>query len=619
MATTTYTFDPLGRKTSQTLNAGTTSEATTSFDYLATSSALADETTNRTITKSYQYAPTGQRLDQIVHNTDGSLTPTYYTYNPHTDVQAITNASGTTKATYGYTAYGADDASQDTGIDKTAGGGATSPTGTTEPYNPYRFNHDRIDPVTAAIDTGFRTYDPSISRFLTRDMYNGALADQNLTTDPYTGNPYAFAAGNPLTNIELDGHEPGSWCGDSDIEGKASQCTGALQQHQTYNPLAPRGPGNDSSSTLGDPNDYAISACAVHDNCGLMYDQNGNQQPGTYGQDQYNKYYHEYCATRGDWCDYLRKLSDKQGNDFIKGLIGYTDAVNCFGHGSISGCFFTALNIVGVAKGFKAFEAARGVDESAAITEATALACGQSFTPETKVVMADGSTKPLDDVKVGDKVEATDPATGKTSAQTVTKVWVNHDTDLMDVIIKAGGKTSVIHATQHHLFWDVTRHAWTDAQNLKPGDGLHTDNGGTIATVVSTTVVPGAADMWDLTIQTAHDFYIVAAAASVLVHNCGGIDLNYSQVRERITSHILGKHGAGTSSMGTKFAGNLGEDELFSGLLNRLDPSNATGLVDETGNHQHILNWPGAGANGEGRVEVWVDSSGNLGGMWPIN
>jgi hypothetical protein len=86
-----------------------------------------------------------------------------------------------------------------------------------------------------------------------------------------------------------------------------------------------------------------------------------------------------------------------------------------------------------------------------------------------------------------------------------------------------------------------------------------------------------------------------------------------------VTPRRLAMHGAGTSSMGTKFAGNLDEDELFSGLLNRLDPSNATGLVDEAGNHQHILNWPGAGANGEGRVEVWVDSSGNLGGMWPIN
>jgi len=40
---------------------------------------------------------------------------------------------------------------------------------------------------------------------------NGALADMSLATDPFTGNRYTFAAGNPVTNIELDGYMfPGS-------------------------------------------------------------------------------------------------------------------------------------------------------------------------------------------------------------------------------------------------------------------------------------------------------------------------------------------------------------------------------------------------------------------------
>nr|WP_308340505.1 MULTISPECIES: Hint domain-containing homing endonuclease [unclassified Streptomyces] len=43
-----------------------------------------------------------------------------------------------------------------------------------------------------------------------------------------------------------------------------------------------------------------------------------------------------------------------------------------------------------------------------------------SFTPGTKVLMADGSTKPIEDVKVGDKVKATDPKTGETRIETVT-------------------------------------------------------------------------------------------------------------------------------------------------------------------------------------------------------
>lgn len=140
-----------------------------------------------------------------MHNTDGSEDPTYYTYNAHTDVQAITDATGNTKATYGYTAYGADDVSQDTGVDKNTGNGATGTT-TANPYNVYRFNAKRIDTDTANYDMGFRTYDPGLNRFLTRDMYEGAFADTRMTADPYTGNRYAFADGNPLSNIELDGH-----------------------------------------------------------------------------------------------------------------------------------------------------------------------------------------------------------------------------------------------------------------------------------------------------------------------------------------------------------------------------------------------------------------------------
>jgi hypothetical protein len=133
--------------------------------------------------------------------------------------------------------------------------------------------------------------------------------------------------------------------------------------------------------------------------------------------------------------------------------------------------------------------------------------------------MADGSTKPLDRIKVGDKVEATDTKTGKTTAQTVTTVWVNHDTDLMNVSVKAGGVISAIHATQHHLFWDPVRHAWVEADQLKIGENLRTDSGA-VATVAGTVILAGAADMWDLTVDNDHDFYVVTTAANVLVHNC---------------------------------------------------------------------------------------------------
>lgn len=53
---------------------------------------------------------------------------------------------------------------------------------------------------------GFRDYDPGLNRFLTRDMFTGALSDMGLASDPFTNNRYAFGAGNPISAIELDGH-----------------------------------------------------------------------------------------------------------------------------------------------------------------------------------------------------------------------------------------------------------------------------------------------------------------------------------------------------------------------------------------------------------------------------
>ena len=205
LVTTRYTYDPFDRTVSQTDNADTGSAKTTVFEYLATSKAMVSESIGGNLSKSYQYAPTGERLDQIVHNSDGTETPTFYSYNTHTDVQAITDVNGNTKSTYGYTAYGKDDTSQDSGVDKGTGSGATGGT-STDPYNVYRFNSNRIDASTGNYDMGFREYDPSTNRFLSRDMYNGAFADTAMSTDPYTGNRYTFASGNPLSNVELDGH-----------------------------------------------------------------------------------------------------------------------------------------------------------------------------------------------------------------------------------------------------------------------------------------------------------------------------------------------------------------------------------------------------------------------------
>jgi hypothetical protein len=156
-------------------------------------------------------------------------------------------------------------------------------------------------------------------------------------------------------------------------------------------------------------------------------------------------------------------------------------------------------------------------------TEDELASCGgQSFSPNTEVTLADGREIPISRVKVGDMVLATDTTTGITKAERVTALWVNRDTDLMDVTVNSSSGSSTINSTEHHLFWDLTTYSWTQAENLTAGDILETPSGA-VATVVDTAVLPGAAYMWDLTVDNDHDFYVALSAGSptsVLVHNC---------------------------------------------------------------------------------------------------
>ncbi|WP_460407308.1 RHS repeat-associated core domain-containing protein, partial [Actinophytocola sediminis] len=60
-----------------------------------------------------------------------------------------------------------------------------------------------------------------------------------------------------------------------------------------------------------------------------------------------------------------------------------------------------------------------------------------SFTGDTRVLMADGTTRPIKDIDVGDQVLATDPKTGESGARTVTAVWKHQDT-VLDLVTEDG-------------------------------------------------------------------------------------------------------------------------------------------------------------------------------------
>lgn len=147
-----------------------------------------------------------------------------------------------------------------------------------------------------------------------------------------------------------------------------------------------------------------------------------------------------------------------------------------------------------------------------------------SFDPDTPVLMADGTTKPIKDVKVGDEVKATDPETGETEVRTVTQLHINYDTELTDLTVEVEGSAKTeLHTTKHHPFWDATEGKWVDAAEFQVGHELRTAEGGT-AVVTAVRNFAGGREMRDLTVTDIHTYYVVAGNTPVLVHNCEADD-----------------------------------------------------------------------------------------------
>ncbi|MEU5343997.1 ricin-type beta-trefoil lectin domain protein [Streptomyces sp. NPDC020766] len=152
-----------------------------------------------------------------------------------------------------------------------------------------------------------------------------------------------------------------------------------------------------------------------------------------------------------------------------------------------------------------------------------------SFTPGTKVLMADGTTKPIEKVKNGDKVLATDPETGETAVETVTaEIKGEGVKNLVKVTIalgngeKSGEKTTELTATDGHPFWVPELGEWIDAEDLKSGQWLRTSAGTYVQITAIERWTATSATVHNLTVSDLHTYYALAGATPVLVHNCGG-------------------------------------------------------------------------------------------------
>ncbi|WP_169582870.1 polymorphic toxin-type HINT domain-containing protein [Microbacterium thalassium] len=152
----------------------------------------------------------------------------------------------------------------------------------------------------------------------------------------------------------------------------------------------------------------------------------------------------------------------------------------------------------------------------------SAASCAiNSFVPGTLVLLADGSKAAIETLRLGDKVLATDPTTGETSAQPVlATITGTGPKDLVTLTVTTDtGDTGKVTATAGHPFWVPDRAEWVDAGDLAPGDSLLTSVG---AWVQLTAVEHERREqtVHNLTVKSAHTYNVVAGKADVLTHNC---------------------------------------------------------------------------------------------------
>lgn len=166
-----------------------------------------------------------------------------------------------------------------------------------------------------------------------------------------------------------------------------------------------------------------------------------------------------------------------------------------------------------------------------------------SFVPGTEVLMADGTTKPIEDVEIGDKILATDPETEKTEITTVTaEITGVGPKNLVTITVSVDGKQVRITATDGHPFWVPALDKWIDAAQLTVGQDLRTVTGETVR-IRAIARVQRPATVHNLTVADLHTYYVLAGATQVLVHNCNGRDPVNGGLDDDTYNRIDGAHG----------------------------------------------------------------------------
>ena len=365
------------------------------------------------------------------------------------------------------------------------------------------------DPTTGLTHLGAREYDPTIGRFISVDP----IADYD---DPQQIHGYAYSNNSPVTNSDPTGLLGSASCTGGTVGGPGG-CTGSEDGNH---PDSMAGAGSQSTTTI------LRNGTVLHQNRRGRFINNVNvsealqiPQAPTYrelgaGVDRYVgehrpgedvNMYEPVITWNLIWLATAEYRLDDLGRFTVHAHNGDPELL--------------ATSLTGTMVG--SFPLSRGGMRSAPGMKLPSLGC-HSFDPGTPVLMADGQSKKIKDIELNDEVlSADEDSVDMQGERKVVALHANaHDGDIIDVQVGAVGSTTTpIRTTAEHLFWDETAKEWVPAGRLATGHTLRTDDGESLP-VRSVRTRPGAATMFDLTIEGLHTYYVMAGSDPVLVHNC---------------------------------------------------------------------------------------------------
>ncbi|MFC8593245.1 polymorphic toxin-type HINT domain-containing protein [Streptomyces atroolivaceus] len=202
-------------------------------------------------------------------------------------------------------------------------------------------------------------------------------------------------------------------------------------------------------------------------------------------------------------------------------LSGLADINACIKNPSALDCTMAVVGVTPWGKLKLVSKIGKGVDalkdgRAARRTVGCLTGAAHSFPASTKVLTADGTSRPIEEIRTGDLVTATNPATNETGPRTVTRtIHTPDDRNFTDVTLADG---STLTSTSHHPYWSQNDQMWKSASALRAGDTLRTPRNSTTA-ITNVQDRRGLQDAYDLTVDDLHTYYVSTGTTPVLVHN----------------------------------------------------------------------------------------------------